>query len=109
MRGRFARTSLALAVAIAALVFIRWKESPLHIHVCGPNSAVNMRWIIYGSRANDDWSAKLCGCEVPDAFADGTRLRFVDNLGALEFERELSRNKELRKRFGQFRLGNLEK
>ena len=99
----------ALAVAIAAITFARWKESPLNIRVCGPNSALNMRWMFYGRRANDEWSAKLCGCEVPKAFADGTRLQFVDNLGALELEWELSRNKELRKRFDQFRLGNLTK
>jgi hypothetical protein len=109
MRLWFARTCLVLAVATGAITFARWRESPLHIHVCGPNSELNLRWIFYGSHANDDWPAKLCGCEVPAAFADSTRLRFVDNLGALQFEWELRRNKELRKRFDNFRLGNLSK
>lgn len=104
-----ARTSLALVAATLGMGFARWTGSPLHIHVCGPNSALNMRWIVYGSRSNDNWSAKLCGCEVPDAFADGTRLRFVDNLGALQMERELNRNKEFRKRSAQFKFGKTTK
>ena len=36
-------TSLVLAVATAAMAFARWKASPLHIRVCGPNSELNSR------------------------------------------------------------------
>jgi len=98
-----------LAVAIAAITFARWKESPLHIRVCGPNSSSNLRWLLYGSRANDNWSAKLCGCVVPDVFAEGIRRGFDSNPGALIIERELSRNKEFRKRFDQLGFGKTPK
>jgi hypothetical protein len=91
------------------MAFARWKESSLHIRVCGPNSALNVRWMLYGRRANDSMSTKLCGCEVPDAFADGTRLRFVDNPGALVIDRELGRNEGFRKHFDQLRFGNTTK
>jgi len=93
-------------ISLVALViaFGNWKGSPLHTRVCGPNSALNMHWVVNGRLANDDWSAKLCGCEVPDAFADGTRLRFVDNPGALVIERELKTNPDFRKRFEQLRF-----
>jgi hypothetical protein len=49
--------------------------------------------MVYGSRANDNWPAKLCGCEVPAVVAEAIRRGFDSNLGALDIEWELGRDK----------------
>ena len=92
-------------VAAAVFSFANWKLSALHLRVCGPNNSLNMRWLIHGRLANDTWSAKLWGCEVPDAYADGTRLRFIDNPGALIIDRELKDKEHLRQILAQFGFG----
>jgi hypothetical protein len=77
----------------AVIAFGRWKDSPLHLRVCGPNSRVNVRWILYGRRANDNLEAKVFACEMPAGFAEAIRQGFDSNLGALIIERELGHEK----------------
>jgi len=92
-------------VASAVFSFANWTLSPLHLRVCGLNDSQNLRWLVNGRRANDNWSAKLCGCEVPAFFAEAIRRGFDSNLGALQIERELKDKTQLRKYLAQFGFG----
>lgn len=91
-------------VASAVFAFANWRSSPLHHRVCGPNSSANIRWLVYGRLTNDNWRAKLCGCEVPADVADTIRRGFDSNYGALLIERELGREK-VRRYLDQVRFG----
>jgi hypothetical protein len=94
MMRRWLKVSGGLAiVASAVFAFANWRSSPLHHRVCGPNSSANLRWMVYGRRANDDWPAKLCGCEIPADVAEAIRRGFDSNYGALLIEREVGREK----------------
>ena len=72
----------------AGLAFARWRESPLHIHVCGPNRPYtqNIRWIIEGRRVMEGLPAKICGCTPPPGFLEHERCLGCDNPGRLAIE-----------------------
>ena len=71
-----------------AFAFARWSESPLHIHVCGPNRTYtqNIRWIIEGRSVMEGLAAKICGCTPPPGFLEHERCLGCDNPGRLAIE-----------------------
>jgi hypothetical protein len=72
MRLRLKVFGSVLGLVVAVLAFGNWKQSPLHRHVCGPETpyAYNLRWLLNGRRTIDNWPAKLCGCTPPPGFAE---------------------------------------